>query len=190
MKGDREHCLAVGMDDYLSKPFTEEQLADLLRKWLPVRHPSTPGKQEDDPLARQAEIESDFDGKQQDGEERKENSEEVFDDRVLENFRQIQRPDQPDIVKRLITIYLKSSPPLLDKIQAALALEDHEGLWQAAHSLKSSSANLGAVRLAQLCEELEIEGRAGRLGRAEELVESIRQEFGRAETWLRKKAGL
>jgi CheY-like chemotaxis protein len=39
MKGDRERCLAVGMDDYLAKPFTSEQLAQLLGRWVRPRAP-------------------------------------------------------------------------------------------------------------------------------------------------------
>ena len=40
MKGDRERCLVVGMDDYLTKPFRTEQLDEVLRRWLdPLEHP-------------------------------------------------------------------------------------------------------------------------------------------------------
>ena len=35
VKGDREKCFVAGMDDYLSKPFSQERLRDILRRWLP-----------------------------------------------------------------------------------------------------------------------------------------------------------
>jgi CheY-like chemotaxis protein len=169
MKGDREHCLSVGMDDYLSKPFSEEQLGDLLRRWL------VPAKKEE---SGRGDAPTPGSGSDNPGEEAD------FDEGVLDNYRQIQRPDQPDIIKRLVTIYLKSSPTLLAEIDSALQASEHERLWHAAHSLKSSSANLGAVKLARLCEELELQGRAGRLEQAAELADSIRQEYERTEAWL------
>ena len=174
MKGDREHCLAVGMNDYLAKPFNEEQLADLLGNWLPctlVENSTDEGRQQDH--------------RQESRESTAQQTE--FDDQVLENYRQIQRPDQPDIITKLISIYLKSSPPLLDEIDAAVRKSDQEQLWHTAHSLKSSSANLGLVSLARQCEELELRGRAGKLEQAAELVAGIRQEYRRAENWLRQK---
>jgi len=172
MKGDREHCLSVGMDDYLSKPFSEEQLGELLRRWL------APAKKEE---SGRGDAPTPGTGSDNPGEEAD------FDEGVLDNYRQIQRPDQPDIIRRLITIYLKSSPTLLAEIDSALQASEHERLWHAAHSLKSSSANLGAVKLARLCEELELQGRAGRLEQAAELADSIRQEYERTEAWLGRK---
>ena len=174
MKGDREHCLAVGMNDYLAKPFREDQLVDLLRRWLSWKNIGEPAEKNIKEITTKAVLSSEEESSQ-------------FDDLVLENYRQIQRPDQPDIIKRLITIYLKSSPTLLDEIDSALQASDQERLWQAAHSLKSSSANLGLVSLARQCEELELRGRAGKLDQAAELVAGIKREYERAEKWLRQK---
>jgi len=174
MKGDQERCLSVGMDDYLPKPFTEEQLFDVLCRWL---------SQKKKPAAERTSNQVDA-APQTDGEQ------EGFDTRILENYRQIQLPGKPDIIRRLITIYLKSSPALLDELERAMTAGDMEQLWQAAHSLKSSSANLGAVRMARLCEELEIQGRAGRAEQAEQQVQAIRTEYERVDAWLRRMGSL
>jgi CheY-like chemotaxis protein len=177
MKGDREHCLAVGMDDYLSKPFREDQLTDLLGRWLSCKNTDEPGGQGTQETSTQSISES-------------EEEQPEFDNQVLENYRQIQRPDQPDIINRLITIYQKSSLTLLAEIDSAVQASDDKRLWHAAHSLKSSSANLGALKLARLCEELEMQGRAGRLEQAAELAASVRHEYERTETWLDQKNSL
>jgi TMAO reductase system sensor TorS len=177
MKGDREHCLAVGMDDYLSKPFREDQLTDLLGRWLSCKNTDEPGGQGTQETSTQSISES-------------EEEQPEFDNQVLENYRQIQRPDQPDIINRLITIYQKSSLTLLAEIDSAVQASDDKRLWHAAHSLKSSSANLGALKLARLCEELEMQGRAGRREQAAELAASVRHEYERTETWLDQKNSL
>ncbi len=165
MKGDREHCLAVGMDDYLSKPFTEKQLYSILEKWLPRKTGNT----------RQAD------------EEQTENSSsslEAVDESVLDNYRSIQQSEQPDIIKRLIEVYLKNSPEIMQAIFEASGRGDMENLWQYAHSLKSSSANLGAVNLARLCEELEMIGRGEKKGDPLEMVVKIKNEYGRVRERL------
>jgi len=71
--------------------------------------------------------------------------------------------DTPDLLNQIVQMYLETAPALIVKLRAALAASDLTGVRSAAHSLKSSSANLGAVQLAQLCSKLEAAARAGSL---------------------------
>ena len=64
---------------------------------------------------------------------------------------------------RVINIYLDAAPKLIGEIRAAVEIRDALRLQRAAHSLKSSSANLGAAKLSELCKELETMGRLGKL---------------------------
>ena len=161
MKGDRERCLAVGMDDYITKPFSQQQLANILSEWLPdngspvLPEPVKETPQEGDELSTSNRI----------------------DKSVLGNLSQLQQAGKPDIIERLVSVYLQSSPKVLQDILQAAESNDIEQLWQTAHSLKSSSAILGADRLASLCHELEVSGRKNRVDDPVRITQSIKEEF-------------
>ncbi len=161
LQGDREKCLRVGMNDYLSKPFEAQQLQATLRQWL-----SDMAKNDPEPAetintdSRQPAV-----------------SPSCIDQEVLDTIRQLQRPDQPDFLNKLITIFLTNSPVLVKLIKQAVADDDHEALWQAAHSLKSSSATLGALRLAAICHELETIGRGQQLEQCPHLRDQLETEY-------------
>ena len=70
---------------------------------------------------------------------------------ALEQIRALQRPGAPDILRKIVDMYLIDSARLLEDIRAAAAKGDCEALRQASHSLKSSSATLGGIALAQCC---------------------------------------
>ena len=85
---------------------------------------------------------------------------------------------------KIIGCYLDSAPTLLQRVRDAVAAGDGEALHQAAHSLKSSSANLGATQLAALCRELEQGGRERRLEDAAELFQALETHYLRAREAL------
>ena len=81
------------------------------------------------------------------------------------------------MVARLIGLYLEGTPPLIERMKQAHADDDHEALRAAAHTLKSSSANVGAMKLHGLCEELESRARERRGDDAPVWIERIEQAF-------------
>jgi HPt (histidine-containing phosphotransfer) domain-containing protein len=62
-------------------------------------------------------------------------------------------------------------------MESAIRTQDAEALWQAAHSLKTNNATVGAVRMAEICHELEVKGRGGRLDNSEQLLAELEKEF-------------
>ncbi|MFO1467987.1 MAG: response regulator [Steroidobacteraceae bacterium] len=153
MEGDRERCIDAGMDDFLSKPFSQQQLAARLGRWL------DPGRiaQRSHPAERQ--------------ESRQQNP--VIDMGVLRNIASLPRAN---LLDSMIELYLKHSPELLGGIEAAASSGNADSLSQSAHALKSSTANLGGVRLAGVARDCEQLARQGRLGEAQALVQRIRKE--------------
>jgi HPt (histidine-containing phosphotransfer) domain-containing protein len=91
------------------------------------------------------------------------NSDGALDPKALGNIQALQREGAPDIVVKVAKIFLGSSPSLLDDLCAAAADGDSARVGSAAHSLKSSSANLGALVLSEMCRNIEIAAKHGEL---------------------------
>jgi CheY-like chemotaxis protein/HPt (histidine-containing phosphotransfer) domain-containing protein len=161
MEGDRERCLAVGMDDYLAKPYSVDQLQRTLRRWLPGP-PEAHDEQGDskDTAAETAAGAIDF--------------------RVLEQFRELDPQGGTGLMRQIVDVFLQSSDQMVLQLQQAVAEGNAEALRQSAHSLKSSSANVGAQTLSELFRSLEGFGREGNLDAAEGLLDTMRLEYGRA----------
>jgi HPt (histidine-containing phosphotransfer) domain-containing protein len=168
LEGDRERCLAAGMDDYLAKPVTTEKLVEVLQRWIP----------RDGPPARGSEGEDSGAGAPDDGDE-------SIDATVLAGLRGLQQPGTPDLLGRLIELFLDDAAPRLASLAQAVAQGDARALERQAHTLKGSSANIGARQLARLCEDLEMLGRSGELGRAPGVLTQLEAEFDRVRAALR-----
>jgi two-component system sensor histidine kinase/response regulator len=148
--GDRENCLAKGMDDYLSKPFTIEQLHKVLSQWLPLREQNDQDEHADEPAVNVK-----------------------IDQKVLTQLKNL----KTGLLVRIIDLYIESSPKLLLDMEQAVAQQDTNNLYKVAHSLKNSSANLGITDLTNLCRELEIKGREGDLTASVILVADIKRLY-------------
>jgi signal transduction histidine kinase/DNA-binding response OmpR family regulator/HPt (histidine-containing phosphotransfer) domain-containing protein len=160
MAGDRERCLAVGMDDYLSKPVKLSQLENMLRQWLPMEEvlPGMNNGFEGQSMASSAEVQSARNMTQTadeaiGGEIMAANG--IIDRSVLKELYEIMEEDFVSVIES----YLKSAPGLMHAIRDAVKVGDMDDLVKAAHPLKSSSANVGAMELSAFAKQLEFKGR-------------------------------
>ena len=108
-----------------------------------------------------------------------------IDTKALDQIRALQRPNAPNIVHKIINSYLKDAPQLLEVARQAIAQNDASTLYRTAHSLKSTSATLGALNLAALCKELEAIGRAQTTARADTLLVAIEREYTHVQEALK-----
>ena len=177
MQGDRQQCLAAGMDDYLSKPFTLAQLGSVLTRWfhgrpLSVRPSVDEGTRESLPAAAPVLIPHVNPA-----------AEEVrtleFDPAALARIRALQRPGRPDLIATVLSQYLESSRQSVESLRQALRTEEAEGLRAAAHRLKSSSAQLGALAVAAHCQELEQIGATHAFERVAETFQKLERDYAK-----------
>jgi HPt (histidine-containing phosphotransfer) domain-containing protein len=86
---------------------------------------------------------------------------EAIDRNALKELADLQEEGEPDIIEEVGGVFLTHAPAKIDAIAEAASKGDLKVLERAAHSLKSSSAYVGAMRLSAMCRELEEQARAG-----------------------------
>jgi len=159
--GDAQVCLDAGMDDHLAKPYTRQQLAAVMMRWLPaelIERPAPAG----DPSPGAATAAAAARPKPNAG---------MLDQRALDNIRAVD--DDGSVLDEVIQMFLDEAPEHLAALRQAQAGGDCVELARVAHAMKSSSFNVGAKSLGELCKRLERQGKDGDAAGAGDLVAAI-----------------
>ncbi len=161
MKGDREKCLAAGMDDYVSKPVRPEELLDVVQRWA-GKKVHRPTEKTGAPLAQA---------------------------RAPVNLKHLQEMTDSDteFEREIIDLFLKDFKERLPLLKEAVAEGNMPVLEREAHSAKGAGSNMGADTFGQLALALEQKGRTGSLEGAQDLLIQLEEEFYRVRQFLEER---
>ncbi len=172
IEGYRQHCMEQGMDDYLAKPFTMEDMKEMLNAWLGSKsgsrkdhspdHGNLPGTTIVGSGERKAPIEA----------------------AVLADIRSLGRDGKEDAFRKVVDMFLLHTPQLIRTLNEVIAMEDAAAIEKTAHSLKSSCAVVGALQLADLCGQIESRARMAVFSDLAGLQRDIEAEFGEVKSAL------
>ena len=155
LAGDRERCIAAGMDDYVSKPVRIEELADALARSGPLANRVRPGAAATPPAGTEGAAEA----------------------ISLADLELLRTSIGDEAFLAVVEEYLESSPGWVVELKAAVESVSVERIRALAHDLKSTSRTVGARRVSTLSRELEEQARGGRLNAPESLAARIAEEL-------------
>lgn len=156
-QSDMQAAKAAGMDDYLPKPVTPDQLEVMLRRWLLAPIDQTP------PVLPTL----------------------LNEQTVLARLHELHVAVGADLVVELADIFLSDIPQRLAELRQALGAQDAASFAYVAHTLKGSCGNIGAAHLADLCDALQTAGRASDLTNADQILAELEAEVEQVSAQLR-----
>ena len=165
LDGDEDRFLSLGFDDYLSKPFRQRQLLAMLNKCLSAKPAASVG--DSPPPGGAVPVHGEMAWTPPQG------TEHVLDAEALERLRELDPRGENQLLRRVIKAFETSAARLVPQVQEAMRSGDHAGVRHVAHTLKSSSASIGAMKLSQLCADIETRIRTDRLDQLEPRVEAL-----------------
>jgi CheY-like chemotaxis protein/HPt (histidine-containing phosphotransfer) domain-containing protein len=153
---DRDFCLSKGMDDFLKKPFTFEEMQEIVVRWLPVGSAQNPSHFTEEVLST---------------------GDSPIEEAYLDNIRALQREGGPDILGKVLDNYFSDAAKAVGELAKAVFEGNCEEIRTIAHRFKSGSANVGAIRLSEVCREMENGASAMTAAELKEIFFELEKEY-------------
>jgi len=183
MNGDRERCISAGCNDYVTKPISRKRLLRIIREYLPCR--------EDDLTKKIDSVKSAADdiGKlcadtataQTSGAQSPDHED---PSEVIDWAQLIARVVDQDIAEEIVPLCVVDNKERLQMLDTAVQQGNIKDVKLYAHAIKGSSANIGAKQLSQVAYRLEHMAANTDLSEAQQLLQSIKTQFGRLESFV------
>jgi CheY-like chemotaxis protein len=176
MLGDREKCLAAGMDDYISKPVTLEELEVVLERWVsqcrePESFQEAGEDQKQAPLTSPAPLLS--------------KPPESIDESPLDlNYLEEMTRGDTEFQRELLNVFMEDALIQLEDIKQALLEEDYAILVNRAHQLKGASATVAIKQMPEVAARLESQAQQHQPSGADELITELEQILERVQVFI------
>ena len=163
LKGDREKCLSSGMDDYISKPVSQKELAGIVGRWSASPSPAgAPAPVENTAVEATPAI----------------------DTARLDELAELGDEEDPHWLTTILQKFEEDASSRIVKLVVAAETANPKDLEQVAHALKGSCGNVGATTMAALAQQLQTLGRSGSVDGAGDLITALEKEFARVKAGL------
>ncbi len=163
LQGDKDKCIAAGMDDYISKPIKQSDIAAALDRWSFIA-----GGHKHQPQASG-------------------NGIGLMDESVLEGLHTLEDEDNPDIVGQLVRMFVEETPLKIQQLRSAVDVDDADTVRETAHQLKGMCKQFGFTEMVTVCQILEDRGESHDLLNTEVVIAELEQRFRSTNDFLESK---
>ncbi len=170
MQGDREKCLQAGMNDYISKPVSPQELADRLKNWLPKN-----------------EIEGECDDIKKEKKLEKTDASKTENLPVWDKQKMLERLDDQELAMMIRDCFLADTPQQIQLLKAFLESGDVSGVERLAHTINGISANVCGERLRSVAFSMEKASKAQDMAAAISLINDLEREYDRLKEAMTSK---
>lgn len=173
MQGDKEKCLASGMDDFIAKPVNPAKLFEILKKWVPASAFNHPVQVKD----KRLESKSQQDKQQLDAEEI------VFDYQSMSE----RLMDDQELIKAIAEAFLSDMPKQIEELNLCVDNNEVEQAAAQAHKIKGACSNVGAMALSALAFKMEQAGKAGDINMIKQHLDELGRCFEQLKLTMEEK---
>ncbi len=205
MKGDKDKCISSGMNDYLPKPFDKNQLAGIMKKWINNKKIKTQKEIENTSYYTNSHNQIDIKNTGHNYESDNQNTGAVIknaqyekpmgnvennpivDHNILQEIKSLQTEGRPNVLHRIINTYINSTQAKISELKEKPSEKITKELQFFAHTIKSSSASMGALHLSEMCKNIEKACINNSVDNAYSCIDAIESEFLKVKDALEKE---